>query len=464
MAGYRQNFVNLTCDKGLWNDADVKCVEIDECAEVATCDSRATCEDKINSYICHCPPDLHGTHCKSSHNDCPEEGDTDALFELCGHATSCENLVRESHNTLHYECHCESGYTKPAGAKECTEVIRCPALVVAPEEGYNETASCTGRSVFAENLECPFRCRPGFEFSPKDHTSSMCQIDGTWSTYPVCVESPCRFGCPATHYQVADTCDDDPINHFFPCDQCLTSDNCDNSQYLKGKCGGVNPSNRFSMTSCETCKTSHNVNGQDCHEGYYKVPGTCDNNTETFLCAACIDDRDCEDGLWLGGEPCDGTQQEDTRRCVECSNVPCPLGSYRDPGQPCNSVTKGYNCLNYECDEDTYHCAQCFDQSVRTWNGQCHECLPGYFLGSDNLCREFACPGPDGGDDCLIIPNRTNHTEVFENCNPGYKLVGKMCVVYSCETTETGSGCATCEFPLENREQDNACSSCHDVR
>lgn len=459
--GYRRNSVNLTCSKGLWNDADVKCVEIDECAEVAACHSDATCEDQINGYICHCPADRHGTHCRSAHNDCPDPSDTDAFFELCGHASSCENKNRVSHDTASYLCHCKDGYKKPAGAMECTKVIRCPAIVQTQVQPITATASCSGKSVFDSDLECEFKCAPGYDFSPRDSKTSTCQIDGTWSTYPICALSPCRFGCPATHYQDGEICYGDP-NHFFPCEKCLTLDDCEKGQYLEGKCGGTNPSNRKSKTSCATCKTSHNVAGNNCHEGYYKMPGTCDSNTETFLCAACLDDRDCEDDFWLGGEPCSGTLQEDTRKCMQCSNTPCPLGHYRDSGQACNHVTKGYNCLPYECDEETYHCAQCIDQTMRTWNGQCNECVEGYFLGSDNLCREYECPGPQGGDDCLVIPDRSNHTEVFDSCNPGYKLIEKQCVAFSCETTETGNGCSTCEFPLERREQDNACSSCHD--
>ena len=98
---------------------DVKCVEIDECDETESpfnCHDDATCEDRIDGFICHCPPDRHGTLCRSSHNDCPTDlSDEDALFELCGHATSCEELDRVSHNTAHYRCHCKAGYTKPAG-------------------------------------------------------------------------------------------------------------------------------------------------------------------------------------------------------------------------------------------------------------------------------------------------------------------------------------------------------------
>jgi hypothetical protein len=125
--GYRKTSESVTCIKGKWTL--MKCIEIDECAEQTPCHSEATCVDKIDAYVCECPPDRHGVHCNSTHFDCPIEGTehyATELMEQCGHG-ECIDLTRDSHNTKAFKCNCDVGYEKATPGSEVCTLIHCPA-------------------------------------------------------------------------------------------------------------------------------------------------------------------------------------------------------------------------------------------------------------------------------------------------------------------------------------------------
>lgn len=49
-----------------------------------------------------------------------------------------------------------------------------------------------------------------------------------------------------------------------------------------------------------------------------------------------------------------------------------------------------FHCIPYWCKEEE-GCAVCAHQSLRTADGQCAECHPGYIKTLDNLCEPYTC-------------------------------------------------------------------------
>ena len=194
---------------------------------------------------------------------------------------------------------------------------------------------------------------------------------------------------------------------------------------------------------------------------------TCQYNTKTKLGGGT---GNCPSYYLLGNDDlchlqcgfgfyCAGGSQCYNSECLSCDD-----GYYLGPDGICYSL---YND-NYDCpygyvlgDDDLCH-AECgdgyCDSYSQCYNGECLECMPGYYLGLDGYCYEegndqYECPegyydGNDGycysldGDDSYQCPDGYGYGEdglCHEECGEGFYCVdGAWCYNGECVICDDG--------------------------
>jgi len=192
-AGFRPSD-QLHCLKGEWTNV-VTCEEIDECAEQTPCLNDGTCEDLINSYKCHCDANHFGPTCSSDYSDC-SGGDV----EMCVHGT-CENLEREQEGEANFQCHCDQGYSKPDGERECSVENRCSAYSFMAGMTTGDTDGCHNNIVLTSvtDRSCSLKCKSGYDENGESNIL-MCPYEGGLASTPFrCTPKSCEVLSSVSH-------------------------------------------------------------------------------------------------------------------------------------------------------------------------------------------------------------------------------------------------------------------------
>eukprot|EP00940_MAST-03C_sp_MAST-3C-sp2_P000443 g443.t1 len=320
------------------------------------------------------------------------------------------------------EYHCEVGYSmRSDGVVSCQidgtweeapscEMNSCPSIMRMPF-GSSPGASCAGGGVF-NSVTCPLTCAVGYSIEDGGASELSCQLNGTWSKFPSCVEnvcpsididasettagaaclggialtSPtCSFSC-APGYTIAPDVDTSSIECDFAGDWPTPFPTCVEID----ECATLNPCNDAGGV-CEDL-----VNAYVCH---------CNPNYYGQHCSATHDDCSLSDPVELCGEhgTCrniDRVQSgEANYECICDTGYEAPFGEKECTlekrcayahSEPQNGTLAGWTCDERSVFDDdlrcTYTCAEGFELANASAAAVCS--VEGRWLTTTGICTE----------------------------------------------------------------------------
>ncbi|XP_052231204.1 neurogenic locus notch homolog protein 2-like [Dreissena polymorpha] len=422
--------------------------EIDEC-DSSPCQNSGTCEDRINRYVCLCPPGYSGINCETDIDEC--DSSPCKLESICKDSVknytctcrpgttgrNCDINIDDCtpnpcvHGTCNdglngYTCTCNLGYTD----KNCTtgvDVVDTKICIhshkglPAPEH-IDDCASlpcmhgnCTDK---VAGFTCS--CYPGYSGTTcqtdiDDCAGVVCQNGGT------CRDMVNGFICSCAHGFVGlmcetniNDCNSSVCQNGATCVDLVNDYRCNCAAGYKGD---------YCEIDMNECSPNPCINGASCIDQV---------NNYTCLCRAGFTGRNCDSGMLLLHDDCtnyklhnNASPLENQYNINECSLNPC------NNGASCIDQVNNFTCLcragftGRNCDTDINECmpnpcnngSTCVDQ-VNNYTCVCKAGFTGRNCNTDIIeCMPNPC---NNGSTCVDQVN--NYTCV---CKAGF--TGRNC-------------------------------------